>query len=432
MRILLDPGVYDMRNKGNVALMQVAIDRIQGMWPKATIEVLTESPHILKLYCPTVQPVDPNGFEGKLSGGRYKWMHNLIPQWIWRILFELREAFWRRKSSRVSLSLLGASISSNNGADEVHETSQNNDHIENILTGAHLFVATGAQYMSDACRDDALRVLDRFEVAARWGIPTAMVGQGFGPIKDRELFSRSKAVLPQVDLIFVRERTASLELLASLGVDPSHILLTGDDAIEMAYQSRVDPLGDGIGVGLRVAKYTEVDSRYIHTLREGIQNAAKKYAAPLISLPISHSAHEQDDQVLQQILSGYPDVSYDWRRFNSPQEIIRRVSRCRLVVAGTFHPIVFALAQGIPAIGLAKSDMYMDKFLGLLDLFGEGLQIVRLDDENLCQQIEAAVDRAWNSAGQVRPVLLNSAQKQIEMGQAAYQRIFELVSEKNG
>jgi colanic acid/amylovoran biosynthesis protein len=259
-----------------------------------------------------------------------------------------------------------------------------------------------------------------------------MVGQGFGPIKDKDLLSRSKAVLPQIDLIFVRERTASPKLLESLGVDSSHIFLTGDDAIEMAYKSRQNRPGNGIGVGLRVAEYTEVDKRHIQIMREGIQESAKKYGAPLISIPISHSAHEQDDKVLQEVLSGYGKVSQDWRRFNSPQDIIRKVRRCRLVVAGTFHPIVFALAQGIPAIGLAKSDMYMDKFLGLADLFGDGLQIVRLDDENLGGEVAEAIDRAWNSAGQVRPGLLKAAQKQIEMGQAAYQRIFKLVAEKNG
>ncbi|MGE5221504.1 MAG: polysaccharide pyruvyl transferase family protein [Omnitrophica WOR_2 bacterium] len=431
MRILLDPGVYDMRNKGNVALLQVAVDRIHGMWPQATMEVLTESPHILKLYCPGVKPVNPHGFDGAASGSRTKLVQDLIPRGITRSLLELREALWRRKSSWVSPSLLTASIHPNNGTVELHDDPQDCDNIENILNGAHLFVATGAQYMSDACRNDALKVLDRFEIAARRGIPTAMVGQGFGPIKDQVLLSRSKTVLPQIDLIFVREKTASPQLLASLGVDPSHVFLTGDDAIEMAYKSRQNRQGNGIGVGLRVAEYTEVDSRHIQNMKEGIQKAAQKYGAPLISIPISHSAHELDDKVLQQILSGYGKVSQDWRRFNSPQDIIRKVSRCRLVVAGTFHPIVFALAQGIPAIGLAKSGMYMDKFLGLADLFGDGLQIIRLDDESLEQQIIAAIDRAWNSAGQVRPGLLDAACKQIEMGQAAYQRIFDLVAGKN-
>ena len=57
MRILLDQAVYDQRNKGNVALLQAAVARLSSLWPAAQIEVLTEAPHLLKHYCPTVHPV---------------------------------------------------------------------------------------------------------------------------------------------------------------------------------------------------------------------------------------------------------------------------------------------------------------------------------------------------------------------------------------
>ena len=57
MRILLDQAVYDQRNKGNVALLQAAINRLTELWPDAEISVLTEAPYILKLYCPRVYPV---------------------------------------------------------------------------------------------------------------------------------------------------------------------------------------------------------------------------------------------------------------------------------------------------------------------------------------------------------------------------------------
>ena len=47
MRILLDQGVYDLRNKGNVALTQVAVSRIQKMWSQASLQVMTSAPQIL-------------------------------------------------------------------------------------------------------------------------------------------------------------------------------------------------------------------------------------------------------------------------------------------------------------------------------------------------------------------------------------------------
>lgn len=439
MRIIFDQVLYDMRNKGNVALLQVPVARLKKMWPTASLEVLTLSPHLLKLYCPTTIPVEPDGRDvWSKNRTRYNFLHKMVPNPIWRSLFELREAIWRRKSS-LTLSSLGSEpqliiknpVLDKAVVDKLTDGINEGNDYPKMVAGADLFVATGAQYMSDACRDDALQVINRMEAAIACGIPTVMVGQGFGPMKDPILVERSRTVLPKIDLIFIREKVASPQLLASLGVDSSRISLTGDDAIELAYESRTRNLGRDIGVGLRIARYTELDSGHIGILRTVLQTAARKYGCKLMSIPISHSAHEMDDIVLQKILEGYPNVSKDWRRFNSPLQIIKQVGGCRLVVAGTFHATVFALAQGIPAIGLAKSVMYMDKFLGLIDLFGAGCQVVRLDDEALEQNLTHAIEFAWASAKQMRPILLEAAEEQIRSGKAAYQRIYDLVEYRN-
>ena len=74
-----------------------------------------------------------------------------------------------------------------------------------------------------------------------------MLGQGMGTIEDFELRSRCKQVLPLVDLIAVREKVFAPERRMSFGVSPSRIELTGDDAIELAYQARCSSLGTDIG-----------------------------------------------------------------------------------------------------------------------------------------------------------------------------------------
>jgi polysaccharide pyruvyl transferase WcaK-like protein len=437
MHILFDQAIYDMRNKGNVALLEVAVTRIHAMWPNALLGVLTLSPHLLSLYCSQAIPVRPDGCGAwQKDGLRYKLLHRWVPRFVWRFMFELREAFWRRNSASP---LAAPSVPSKAQPlqEQVTTGEEKGVKIADELDGAHryaslvadtdLFISTGAQYMSDACRDDALEVLNRFEAAIDRGIPTAMVGQGFGPMKDPILVERSRTVLPRIDFIFARDRVASPQLLASLGVDPSRICLTGDDAVELAYEARTRTLGTNIGVGLRAAHYTELNSDHVMALRSALQTAAKKHGSKLVSIPISHSAHEMDDLVIRQLLVGYPIGSSDWRRFDSPHDIIRKVGRCRLVVAGTFHATVFALAQGIPAVGVAQSAMYVDKFLGLIDFFGPGCQIVRLDDPQMEQNLGRAIEVAWSSAEQLRPALLEAAKRQIGLGQAAYQRIFELV-----
>ena len=68
MRILFDQAVYDMRNKGNIALLQAAVTRVHKMWPDASLDVITLAPHLLRLYCPDTNPVNPDG--------RDKWSNN--------------------------------------------------------------------------------------------------------------------------------------------------------------------------------------------------------------------------------------------------------------------------------------------------------------------------------------------------------------------
>jgi len=46
MRILFDQVVFEQRNKGNVALLQAAVTRLNKFWPDASLEVLSDAPHL--------------------------------------------------------------------------------------------------------------------------------------------------------------------------------------------------------------------------------------------------------------------------------------------------------------------------------------------------------------------------------------------------
>jgi colanic acid/amylovoran biosynthesis protein len=442
MRILFDPAVYDLRNKGNVALLQVAVNRIKKFWPNAALEIITTGPHLLRLYCPNTFPVSPNNrFDWTTSQGIPNKVLRSIPNPILRVLFELREELWRAQPTLSSRLVLGKSTVPANGDtgrqdDQTDHESLGSKNGENdgacseLVLGSDLFVATGAQYMSDACKPDALNILGRMELAAQHKIPTAMLGQGIGPIDDPELHARAKAVFPLIDYIFVREKRVAPGLLDSFGVDPNRVIFTGDDAIEMAYEARSGISGTDIGFGLRASHYTEVDSTHVQIIRDVVLHSAAKHDATLTALPISHSAHELDPRLIMQVLAGYKKVRINRWRFDSPLELIKETGKCRLVVAGTYHTAIFALSQGIPAIGLAKSVMYMDKFLGLVDQFGSGCQVLYLEDPNMGEKLKHAIDIAWDSADQVKPQLLDAARYQIQCGQAAYRLLYHYVDSK--
>lgn len=451
MRILVDNGSYHLRNTGDVAMLQTAVTRLKRLWPHAVIEVITTSPYLLSLYCPAAQPIHPRGRNGWSRGHRVLLrLLFLIPKPALQMLFELREILLGRPQAQAAIRLMGvvrrrfrrkvrpairrmglvrqqlgrkphpddARIEANSGPPA---------HRWNMVARADLVVADGGGYVTDVFKEQGTRVLDTLEMAIRLGKPTAMLGQGMGPIREPDLWMKAQKVIPWVDLIAMREKRAGEPILEALGVARQKVITTGDDAVELAHEARSRRLGTGLGINLRAAYYSAVPDEQIIRLREVLHRVASRLDAPLVALPIAHGALESDDDTIKRLLLGYRDRISVWRKYDQPLKLLQRVRRCRVVVSGSYHGAVFALAQGIPVVGLVKSEYYRDKFTGLSDVFGTGCEVVLLDGDDVSDRLEQSIQLAWESAEQVRPLLLHAAVRQIEMANAAYHRLFDLV-----
>jgi polysaccharide pyruvyl transferase WcaK-like protein len=436
VRILLDQAVYSMRNKGNIALLQVALQRLQRLWPEASLEVMTESPHLLKLYCPEACPVSIYGWQNwSENRERLERLHRVVPDWVFRTLLELREELeYRdltpgqlRQQWRTWLRRPGdpQDLESRVAGASVFQPVDPPD-LEQAMQSADLVVGTGGGYLVDSDWGASHPVLLRLARAKRMGKFTALVGQGVGRIEEPEFRALASAVLPEVDLILVRETGFAIPLLESLGVPPERIQMSGDDAVELAYEARGDTLGGDLGVSVRLAHYTDVRHQDFDRLRPVLHQAAARHQARLVGLPTSCCGVEADQFHIRELLAGYPRTVQSRLRFESTGELIKKVGRCRVVVAGAFHAAVFALAQGIPAIGLARTKEYAIKLGGLVDQFGAGCQLLYFDDEQLPGKLAEAIDKAWDSADRLRPQLLEAAIVQIQLGQRAYQRLYDL------
>jgi len=430
LRILFDQVVFEQRNKGNVALLQAAVDRLNRYWPDATLEVLTEAPYLLKLYCPNTRPVSLYPWNDWSQGtGKFGTIQRLLPESVQRLLFELRDGIkdWRANipaQAEPPQESRHKPVSDSNVGDYSLDVKTQLFH---AIYEADLIVVTGGGFICDSEKPHILKVLKRLEIASQLNKPTVMVGQGIGPVTDAELEAKLRSVLPSVSLMLIREQKVGRPLLESLGVPLERIIMTGDDAVEMAYEARTSGWGMGLGINLRLSHYTEVKGGYIGLIKPVIQRAALNFNAKLISIPISQDIREADSDVIRQLIDGYDNSEFGWQHYETPYDLIKKVGRCRLVVTGAFHAAVFALSQGIPAIGLVKSEEYVIKFTGLKEDFGEGCEVIHLDDDQLQNKLTAAIDSLWTSAENLRPQLLDAARKQIEWGHAGYQRIYELM-----
>ncbi len=425
MRIVVDTalntGAAEYSNMGDVAMLQVGFRRLQRLWPSGRIEVLTESPTNLALFCPGAKPLPRAGRElwtGKqaIIGGFDRFLPQTASVGLsnlsracrlrypvpFRLLADLRLTIRDRRKVRPDVNVF-----------------------LDAMEHADLFVVCGAGGFTDDTREWNISILDTIEEAIQRNIPVVMFGQGVGPLSDPYVLGRARKILPKVSLITLRGGRGGSALAQSLGVNSSQILTTGDEAVEIAYEAREEEPGQAVGINLRVASYSNVKEETVDGLRPVLHEFARRHNVPLIPVPIAFHAWANDHVTIRRLLQGFDDHSDGGITLDTPLKVIQQIARCRIVVTGAYHAAVFAMSQGIPVVGLSASDDYTAKFLGLEDQFGLGCETVFLGASDASERLAAAAERAWQSAEKVRLPLQEAARRQIALSQGAYEWVRE-------
>ncbi len=299
-----------------------------------------------------------------------------------------------------------------------------------ILGSADLVLATGMGGITDVFPEYAYDLLETLDSARRSGSVTVMMGQGIGPIDDRDLRRYAGGVLRRVDLIALREARAGRPLLEQgLHVDGTIITTTGDDAIELACCRAPEQLGTNIGVNLRVSYYSGVTEVIATAIGDELRRVAERTSATLVPIPISTVAEEDDRGAIERYVTGATSDGPS-RSALGVDDVLAVITGCRVVVTGSYHAAVFALSMGVPAVGLAATRYYVDKFLGLADQFGVGCAVVDVTDERGPAEVGDRVTELWRTADDVRPLLRAAAARQLADGRGAYSRVQALVSRR--
>jgi polysaccharide pyruvyl transferase WcaK-like protein len=408
MRILVEPSDFVLHNSGDTAMLEVGVARLSALFPHASINVLTSVPDSFPRWATNVRPLP--------AASRHAYVAQAGRQ--------------RRKGGThvVRGSAVGRWLRSFFRAPDGSRSSEIQAFIDDV-NRSDLVIATGMGGITDVFPEFAFNLLATFELAIRHGAVTALMGQGIGPLTNSELVAYAREILPKIDLIALRESRIGEPLLRSLGVPADRIATTGDDAIQMAYERHaVETNGRGLGINLRVASYAEIDGPILASVREAVQHAARSLDVPLVPLPISRYQGEADHLALSELLAGYNETLDGGASIDTAHKVIDQIGMCRAVATGSYHPAVFALALGVPVVGLARSQYYIDKFQGLAHQFGVGCEVILLDTPDLESKIATAIERAWCSAETVRPQLLAAAARQVELQRAAYRHLCKLLS----
>jgi polysaccharide pyruvyl transferase WcaK-like protein len=398
VRILVDQSGYELLNMGDVAMLQACVRRLSWQWPDAEIMVITHPGTDLSTYVPGARSVGASG--QRLARGfpeRYR------P--VWQSIVPYIAGLLPRTPPRPV---------------EPHTTVQ-------AVHAADLVVAAGGGYVTDTWRWHATGVLGVLALAQRLGKPTAMLGQGLGPVTQGGLRAQARWVFPKLAVLGLREGRLGPDLALSFGARADAVTVTGDDALELVAGS---PAADGtaLGVNLRMAGYAGVDLAAARAVGGVVLSAAAAHRAPVVALPVSRLGADGDLEAIRGMLGrGHPRAEVVLQDLASPQDLIAAAAGCRAMVTGSYHAAVFGLAQGVPAVCVTNSSYYDAKFAGLQALFPHACFISALDQPDFAGRLRSAIDEAWQLPAAERSVTSDAAGDLRDVGRAAYARLREVV-----
>jgi colanic acid/amylovoran biosynthesis protein len=379
-------------------MLQSCVSRLRRQWPDAEIMVITDDPARLASYCP-----------GTIAISRASTGLSLL-RFLPRKPLLASEQAWK----------MGAPyFSSRIGRGRVMQ-GRPHTAIQAVQT-ADLMVASGGAYVTDTWWWHAAGVLSLLSLAQRLGKPTAMFGQGIGPISQRALRVQAGAVLPKLKVIGLREERIGRGLVLSLGMPADAVVSTGDDALELMDDDTPVATGSALGVCMRVAGYAGVESETAAAVGDLVIEAAVEFRAPIVGLPVSRYAASADIDVLRALWHcGRNRTEIVVKDITAPTDLILAAASCRAIVTGSYHAAVFALAQGVPAVCLTKSSYYEAKFGGLEALFPGACFVVPLDTADCAARLSAMVRQAWHLPAPARAAAKDIAVRLRAAGRTAY------------
>lgn len=396
MNILIENGSNQLDNLGDIAMLQVCVERLRHQWPEATLRVITRDPAGLGNHVPNVAPVSIE-YPAAWSVLRAA-IAAPLPKTLRKLISRLEARAARRLPAAYR------------------------DLLTQSVTAADLLVHSGAGILADPFPAAAARRMALLAEAADQGIPTAMFSQGIGPLTVPELKRAAEAVLPRLSLLCARDMESAVFLTRTLGMDPARVRFTGDDALAVGYLSRPAELGWNLAVNARRSAYSNIrraDLRWIALQLGDIRQQLLGDEAKVVPVAI----HQLDRRPTQQLTQAIPeDRRLAWHSMDAPS-MVAAVGGCRLVVCTSYHAAVLALAQGIPAICLYRTAYYRAKFNGLCDQFPDACRRVNLADPQARKQLNEFATDLLSRAEEARASALRSTADQIERSEDAYERL---------
>ncbi|HAV12564.1 MAG TPA: hypothetical protein DCX06_03555 [Opitutae bacterium] len=402
-------------------MLQAACSEMLRIHPDAQLRVFTTEPERLAKLCSGVEPISPAGQAAWLAAKCFRVPQRILPPTLRDYVYNKEKDY---KFSQPAKALEAMQARRNFGSQQAALV----ESWLNAIEWADVVVSTGGGYFTDDFGAHLEGILHTLRWAHFKQRPTALLGQGLGPLTILRLRRMAGASLRAAQSVSLRESLDGLEFGESLGCDTTRWKVTGDDAFALLTSERQTSWrGNTLGINLRVAAYAGIDEGGIKALSASLEATRLALDAAWMPLPVDLCPTRGDGPQTMSLLAG-DTLSSDYQLPDLPQDLVALVACCRTVVTGSYHAAVFALARGIPVVALAANAYYESKFKGLADFFPEGIRILNHTRSGFSENLIEAVRIQWEMPPSRRKILIEQSHRIAKSVKTAYHDLFKGLS----
>lgn len=208
-------------------------------------------------------------------------------------------------------------------------------------------------------------------IAAICGVPLVVSGQTLGPELTPADVDSVGALLRSAALVGVRE-AASFAVATRMGVDPALLEQTVDDASFLGHPG--GPTGDHLAVTLSshlggIDRETALDA--IAALLDRTVAATGLRVVFVCHFGSLRPEEIRGDAVLHHAVGRRMTASVVHAPVGDAASAAALARTAALVISSRYHPVVFAVSSGVPAVGISVDDYTSVKLTGALGNFGQ-------------------------------------------------------------
>ncbi|WOP19684.1 polysaccharide pyruvyl transferase family protein [Raineyella sp. LH-20] len=266
------------------------------------------------------------------------------------------------------------------------------------------------------------------EYARAQGVPILFIGEGIGPLADDRVRQVAARMLCAAERVGVRS-CSSATCAEEVGVPAAKLVVTPDWAIplkpspevRLAALNHVNALSGGkpfVGVSFHRRGYGSGRRlKELAVFLDDVSRCADASGATVIFVPNMTGHGYSDDRktadlLLRRCTPATRKNVQVWRHRGNPQLVRAALGLGMCLFTTRYHPMVFALSEGVPVIGLSYDEYYDAKLEGISSLFGVNDAVFRVDRLPMAETLLKAA--ATEKVLRMRPSEISSITSPLE------------------